>query len=137
MTGEISRLQTLLQSSNLADSRTPTKIVTPSSEIYAQLRLKIAELIVHKAKINAANIGVYDRIETLAQMKSLLSQVSSLRTDEIFNQRVHPHDKDNLEVYSVTAHIDAKTKEALRAELQLNIEALQDEIDEYNATTQI
>jgi hypothetical protein len=138
LAGEITRLQTLLQSSNKRDSRVDeSTIVFRSDAILKTLAEKINELIELKTKIALANAGIFGKIEELAQTKSLLSQVTALNTTDQPSVKVDPYNAADTRTYSISCFVTEATKEELRKTLQSKIESLQDEIDDYNAKTQI
>lgn len=138
LAGEISRLQTLLQSSNKRDSRVDeATIVFRSDKILTALIEKTRELVELKTKIALANAGIFGKIEELAQTKSLLSQISALNTTEQLSVKVDPYNAADTRAYSVVCFIKESDKEESRMTLQSKIESLQDEIDDYNAKTQI
>lgn len=136
LAGEISRLQKTFLSSNYKDSRLPAPPLN-SSDAFIQLSEKTNELVVLKTKIAAANVGIFESIERMAQIKSLLAQVEALKADDIAAQKVDPYNKECVEKYVLTPYINSAEKENIRSSLQKRIEALQDEIDDYNAKTQI
>lgn len=136
LTGELTRLQAIFQSSNSQDSRQAPPVMD-SGAAFEKIAETIKELVELKGRIAAANIGIYKSIELMAQNKSLLSQVNSLPVNESKGNKVHPYDKESKETYDVTCFINGASKEVIRAELQKSIEELQDLIDDYNAKTQV
>ena len=137
LTGEIARLQKQFLSSNYKDSRIPDHPPVSSYNIFIQLTDKTNELIALKTKIAAANVGIFESIERMAQLKSLLAQVELLPSEITAPQKVDRFDKECKETYVLTPFITPTEKESMRASLQSKIEALQDQIDDYNAKTQI
>lgn len=137
LTGEISRLQTQFLTSNYKDSRIPDHPAVSSIEIFNTLTNKVNDLIALKTKIALANVGIFESIERMAQLKSLIAKVESLNSEITAPQKVDRFDKDSKETFVLTPFILPVEKEKIRADLQAKIEALQDQIDDYNAKTQI
>lgn len=100
-----------------------------------KLNTKIAELIDLKVKIQKANIGILPHIYELAETKSKMGFLSSIKRGikngifyESYNNMPPQEYKSQVSVNEIDAQIETAQK---------HIENLQDSIDEYNAKTQI
>ncbi len=103
-------------------------------DIYKKLLGKVDELAKLKKDISVANNGIYEKIFQLAEYKGLIEFLNTINTTNGVSI------KDN---YSQTVAIEYEAaikdsdKKALIENLVKKIEALQDEVDEYNATKEI
>ena len=97
---------------------------------------KLVELKVkiHKAKIHKANSKVYDKIFTLAELKSLVKQLKSIDCSsgkQAANR--HSQEKDIVKE-SVISLVE---RDNLVKKFEEKIKVIQEELDNYNAKTKI
>lgn len=103
-------------------------------ETYKLIQKLLNDLVEVKSKIAKANTGIYEKIERMAELKSMITFLNSLdTTDGAITKTTYQHVYEEtytafLKVADIDAKITALTKE---------IENAQDEIDEYNATHEI
>jgi hypothetical protein len=92
------------------------------------------ELIELKTKIHLANAKVYEKIFRMSELKSQLSALKGMdctegKFSDRYGMRENPIVKE--------AEIGLLEKDQMIAEMELEIEKLQEELDEHNATTTI
>ena len=90
------------------------------------------ELVVLKARIHQANQPVYSQIFQLAELKGLVKELKKVPTDEGKQAERYASVASVKEVELTIVDIQNKVDD-----LTIKIEALQDELDVHNATTQI
>ena len=90
------------------------------------------ELVVLKAQIHKANQPVYDKIFALAELKGQVKELKKVPTDEGKQAERYASVASVKEVELTIVDIQNKVDD-----LTIKIEALQDELDVHNATTQI
>ncbi len=131
LAGEVAQLKDLLAKQNVRSTK--QKFDSQNREILAQLRAKIDELAKVKAALGAANAEVYKKIFRLAELKGLVTVLSGLETKTgVFHEGVQ-FGQPSYEVEYV-AQLSKVDIDKLVAELKEEIQALQDELDEFNFT---
>ena len=94
------------------------------------------ELVELKAKIHKANDKVYDKIFLLSELKSRISKLQILDCNEGKVQdrysKIHGEAPVNK-----TVEITILERDSLIQEIEAKIEAVQEELDTHNATTEI
>ena len=103
------------------------------AQIYDEMLYVSEKLGRLKAVIAKANIGIYDRIERMAELKDRITYLQSLNTRE-GEEIVLGYNQDKL-VYQWTIFINNEERDKLIQELQLLIEKYQDNIDLHNTNT--
>lgn len=134
LAGEIARNQEILQREN---ARRSDSVSTVNRTVVLDQIIKLSkELGYLKASIAKANIGIYSAIERMAEYKSLIAFYKSLpkRVGEEVTFVGRDHEKL---VYTWDSLITQEECDKQVTELQIIINDLQDDIDAYNATTQI
>lgn len=134
LAGELVRLQQILQRENSRRSDNLSKI--DCSQIFNQIIQISDELGELKGKIATANIGIYTKLERMAELKSRIGLLKMLNVREGEDVNFVGRDQEKL-VYTWTAFINQEKADKLIAELQTAIDTLQDEVDQFNATTEI
>lgn len=132
LVGEISKLKQQIKEKNsyLEGSKNGEKYEV--EKLYAVLLKKIEELTALKFVINEANREIQAKIYILAENKALIAfwnEVSVVEGTQIVGYQ------DKAQNYIV--QFDEAKRDGLVAEFQAKIDALQDEIDEYNFNTEI
>lgn len=102
----------------------------------AELRTKIDELVRLKAAIAAANTTLYDQIFRLAELKGLVTTLNALDTKAGVFSEGSALSMSSREVEYV-AQLGKVDIDRLVAELNQEIQALQDALDEANHTRSI
>ena len=103
------------------------------NKIYAELLAKIDELIGLKFVINEANRPIQDNIYRLSELKALLSFWNEVSVVEGLQTIGYSEAK----TINYKVQIDELKRNEMVAEFQAKIDALQEEIDTYNYTTEI
>lgn len=91
------------------------------------------ELIELKTKIHLANAKVYDKIFRMSELKS---QLSNLRNLECYEGKYTNRYVSETAIIK-EAEIGQLEKDQLIAQMELEIERIQEELDHHNATTTI
>lgn len=133
LAGEVAHLKELLAQQN--SRSTKQKFDYDNHKVLDELRAKIAELVATKAAIGAANAAVYAKIFRLAELKGLATTLKGLSTKEgVYAESLGY--AQSVEVEYV-AQIKKSEADQLAAELEAEIQALQDALDEFNFTRSI
>lgn len=140
LAGELARIQTILVREN---SRQQTGIgqhgVHPKKEYLDQLTAELvgkrAALVALKAAIAVANVGIYDKIFEVAELKSQITWIDTLNTKSGVHYEYGYGDAPK-DIYYV-AYVDDVQRDKLKEEYQARINKIQDEIDEFNSRTDI
>ena len=110
--------------------------VRPYSTMSSLTNIMILEegLIDIKTKIHRANIGVYDKIFRLSELKSLAKKFAQIDCNE---GKVTDRYGRNTEPSIKTAEISIVDRDVRVKMIEEEIEQLQEELDTHNATTSI
>ena len=130
--GEISKLRKLISENNsyLEGSKNGEKF--DAENAYNVLLNKINELCALKYVINEANREIQSKIYLLSEYKSLITFWNELNVREGNHSSEYG---ENIKKYMV--HFDETHREKTIKEYQIKVNAIQDEIDEYNYLTDI
>jgi hypothetical protein len=131
LAGEVAELKDLLAKQNVRSNK--QKFDYENREILRRLRAKIDELIKVKAALGTANADVYDKIFRLAEFKGLVKTLTGLDTKTGVFHEGGRFGEPGYEVEYVT-QISKVDVDKLVAELNDEIQALQDGLDEFNFT---
>jgi hypothetical protein len=131
--GEIAKLKEQIKTKNsyIKGSVNPEKYSVV--EIYNELLEKTNELIALKYVINEANQDIQEKIFRISELKSLLSFWNEVPVAEgtqtlgLYSDKVHEY----------AVQVDELERNNIVAAFQTKIDALQEEIDLYNYTTEI
>jgi hypothetical protein len=134
LVGEITSLKQQIQSKNsyLVGSLKAEKYNVP--KLYEQLLEKIDQLTGLKFAINEANREIQAQIYTLAEYKALISFWNGVSTVE-GTQEGGRFGSEALREYAV--QVDEETRNSYVKVFQARVDAIQEEIDVYNYTTDI
>lgn len=132
--GEIAKLKADIQGKNsyMVGSLNAEKYNVP--KLYEELLSKIDELTGLKFVINEANREIQSKIYVLAEYKALISFWNGVSTAEGL-QESGRFGSDTTREYKV--QVDEETRNKYVKEFQVRVDALQEEIDTYNYTTDI
>jgi predicted Rossmann fold nucleotide-binding protein DprA/Smf involved in DNA uptake len=134
LAGEVAQLKELLTKQN--SRSTKQKFDYDNREVLTRLRAKLTELIKVKAAVAAANAEIYDQIFRLAELKGLVTALTGLDTKAgVFHEGGRFGDA-GYEVEYV-AQIGKVDVDKLVAELNAEIQSLQDALDEFNFTRSV
>lgn len=134
LAGEIVRQQQILHRENAR--RNDSVSTVDRGQVLANILKLSNELGTLKAKIATANIGIYPLLERMAEYKSLIAFYQGLPKQEGQDVQFVGRDQEKL-TYTWESHINQTRCDELIAKLQEDINAWQDEVDAYNATTTI
>ena len=134
LAGELARLQQILHRENERRNDNLSK-VNPG-DVWERIIETSEKLGVIKAAIAKANVPIYSKIERMGELKSRISFITSLPKREEPEVIFIGRDQEKL-TYTWTSFINAEKADALVAKLQEEIDSLQDEIDEFNGSTEI
>jgi len=134
LVGEITNLKQQIQSKNsyLVGSLKAEKYNVP--KLYEQLLEKIDQLTGLKFAINEANREIQAQIYTLSEYKALISFWNGVSTVE-GTQEGGRFGSEALREYAV--QVDEETRNSYVKVFQARVDAIQEEIDVYNYTTDI
>lgn len=134
LAGEVAQLKELLTKQNVRSAK--QKFDYDNREVLTRLRAKLAELVKVKAAIGAANAEVYDQVFRLAELKGLVSTLTALDTKSgVFHEgRGFAEASYEVEYVAQLGRVDV---DKLVAELNAEIQSLQDALDEFNFTRSV
>jgi len=133
LVGEITSLKQQIQGKNsyLVGSLNAEKYNVP--KLYDELLEKIDQLTGLKYVINEANKEIQAQIYTLAEYKALIAFWNSVPVSE--GTQVHGYSDAKTLEYKV--QIDEETRNNYVKTFQTRVDAIQEEIDVFNYTTEI
>ena len=134
LAGDVAELKVRLASQNSRASTVPFDY--DANDVLAALRAKVDELVTVKSAIAAANVAIYPRIFRLAELKGLVTSIKSLDTRQGLFKEGGGFSLAAFEVEYV-ARIKKPAVDALAAELEAEISAIQDELDEFNQSQSV
>jgi hypothetical protein len=134
LAGEIAQQQEVLQRENARRSDSVSKV--NRQEVMEKIIKLSKELGYLKQSIAKANIGIYAAIERMSEYKSLIAFYKNLPKREGEEVQFVGRDQEKL-TYTWDSYITQEECDKRVTELQVIINGLQDEIDNYNATTQV
>jgi hypothetical protein len=133
LAGEVAHLKELLTQQNSRPAK--QKFDYDNHEVLTNLRAKLDELVATKAAIGAANAEVYPKVFRLAELKGLVTALKGLSTKEgIYAESLGYAQAVQVEY---VAQIKKAEVDKLVEELEKEIQALQDALDEFNFTHSI
>ena len=132
--GEFNSLKGILHREN---SRILCSSEITRSEVEARMLEKLDELMKMRAAINVASAAIASQLIKLSELKSLHGFYSALNTrdgEEIITAR-YGNTEPTKQIWD--AHINRDRLDKKLQEMQEQINALQDEVDEFNARTTV
>ncbi len=134
LAGELVRKQQILERENARRNDSVSKVDRESvwNEI-VELSDKLGEL---KGRITRANVAIYPSLERMAELKSRITFLNNLPKREGEDVSFVGRDNEKL-IYNWDSFINQERADNEVAKLQEEINALQDKVDVYNATTQL
>jgi hypothetical protein len=129
LAGDVAELKDRLSKQNSRAATVPFDYDT--REVLTALRAKVENLIAVKSSIATANVGLYPRIFRLAELKGLVTQLKALDVRHGVFKEAGNYAQPAYEVEYV-AQLKKSVVDGLVAELEAEISALQDELDEFN-----
>jgi hypothetical protein len=143
LAGEVARLREIVQRENSRKQSQPARADVRVA--FDESVTRSRELAAFKGSIAAANAGVtgldrgiYGKLNLQAELRGLIAFVKALNTKEGEEvERVGFLSRDEAVRTVFVAVITREEVDRLTVAYQTEIERLQDEIDEFNATTRI
>lgn len=133
LVGEIVRLKSIIERENSRDENSTSKV--DREDLWVRLSTATESLIRIKAAIFSANAKVYDKIARMGELKDRAQWITGLNTqDGVFES---PSYRTEPVKRTIIAHKKQADIDTMTTALQEQIAALQDELDAYNATTEI
>ncbi|MFA5754416.1 MAG: hypothetical protein WC905_03645 [Patescibacteria group bacterium] len=134
LVGEINRLKALIIRDNSIESTMALK--KDRKQQWQDYRNAVAALIKIKTAIFKANVGIYETIVNMGELKNELTWITQLNTtDGVVTNSNYRGDGVSQTTYS--AFLTQEDIDAAIVRNQNIIAELQDELDEYNANTVI
>lgn len=126
--GVLAESYTKLRRANITPEGRPPLI--SSREILERIKEKSEEIIQLKVQIQKANLPILEDIYRLAELKSLVNEMRNINS-------LHDRRYDNSQAIVYTICIDEIEQEAIIADLEKQIEVIQDRIESFNFRVQI
>ncbi len=131
LAGEVAQLGKLIQGNNSHREGTARFDV---KELVAKRDATVKKLIAVKTALAVANVSIYEKLATMAELKNQISFLRGLPTNEGEGELGYGERAKTVKIVAVITTVDV---EANVAALTLEIEKLQDEVDYFNSTTEI
>ena len=132
--GELSSLQDIYRRENSRREDNPSKVV--ASDVWNQITAKRNDLVKIKTAITKANIDIYHALAEMEELKGSIHYVSMIPTREGEEVQYEGSNRDKV-TYQWTASLNQEAIDGLGRHYQQRINELQDEIDEYNGSTDV
>jgi predicted nucleic acid-binding Zn-ribbon protein len=134
LAGELVRQQQILSRENARRSDNVSKV--DREAVWKQILALSDELGTLKGKITKANVNIYPVLERMAELKSRIAYVTALPKRD--GEEVERYGRSDEKItYQWDSFINQQRSDELVAQLQTEINSLQDQVDAYNATTEI
>ena len=133
LVGEINRIKALINRENSRNVTSSSKV--DCAKLWTELEDVSDKLVVLKTAIFKANAGIYGKIVLLGELKDMVTWIEDIpTTNGIFEKDTYGGvtRKEEFTAFVKQEDIDGKT-----VEMQKLIATTQDEVDEYNAKTEI
>lgn len=135
ITGEIAHLKTQIMSKNSYPEGSKNAVRFNIENLYENLLGKINELVGLKFAINEANREIQSKIYLLAEYKGLIEFWRSVNVTEGEHAMSVRYGESVMRNHLVTFNEEERDKKI--KDFEEKIDALQEEIDTYNFTTEI
>lgn len=134
LASDLVRLQEILRREN--SRRNDNKSTVDREHVWNSILRKSEELGKIKAQIAKANIGIYDKIERMAELKNRIAYLHSISIRAGEEIVLFGRNQEKM-VYEWDAFFKQEDIDRCVSEIQEDINSLQDDIDIYNATTDL
>jgi hypothetical protein len=134
LAGELVRQQQIFQRENARRNDSVSKVNRIG--VWGNILKLSDDLGKLKGKIALANVGIYSSLERMAELKSRIGFLSSLDKREGPEVVSFGGDREP-KTYQWDSFINQEKCDSLISDIQKEIDALQDNVDAYNASTQI
>ena len=134
LAGELVRQQQILQREN---ARRSDSVSTVDRDVVYQKILGISDDLGElKGKITQANVNIYPALERMSELKARIAFIQGLQKREGEEVVFVGRDQEQVK-YQWDSYINQEKSDETVADLQEQINDLQDEVDAYNATTEV
>jgi hypothetical protein len=127
--GEIAKLDTRVYSNRWAKDNEPAY---DSRQVLEEREKLVKELVSLKSKISAASQEIFTKILLMEELKGLIKVLHSMPCD-----KGKEHGTYSASVVEYEVKITQKERDELVAKLEAEIRSIQEEIDAFNAKTEI
>ncbi len=134
LAGELVRQQQILQRENARRSDSVSQV--DREKVWATILTLSGQLGEIKGKITQSNVNIYPALERMAELKARIAFIQGLAKREGPEVTFVGRDQEKVE-YTWNSFISQEKGDEFIADLQEQINGLQDTVDEYNATTQV
>ena len=134
LAGELVRQQQILQRENARRSDSVSTV--DRDGVYRKILDLSDQLGELKGKITQANVNIYPALERMAELKGRIAFIQGLQKREGEEVVFVGRDQEQVK-YQWDSFINQEKCDETVAELQEQINDLQDEVDAYNATTEV
>jgi peptidoglycan hydrolase CwlO-like protein len=134
LVGEVNRLQELVKRENSRRNDNTSSVNV--EETVSQLESTREKLVSLKGAINEASAPISKKLADLAETKSQINFYNSIPSREGEELTLIGSNREKLS-YMWSAHLNREKLDAKVVELQKKTNDLQDEIDNFNAQTQV
>lgn len=134
LAGEVTRLQDIFKREN--SKRNDNVSEVDAEKAYEDVLAAFDKLVTLKGAINTATAGIAYKLAELAEYKLYLNFIQSVPVKVGPEVVQGGYGKDPMN-YTWTAFLNRASIDEKVSHYQNKINALQDEIDDYNATTQV
>jgi len=134
LAGEMARLQSILNRENARRSDSVSTV--DRLEVYTKILKTSEELGALKARIAKANVGIYEKLERMSELKAFIAFLVSLPKRQGEEVSFVGRDQEKL-TYTWNSFVNVEQCDDTVSKLQEQIACLQDSVDEFNATTEI
>ena len=135
LVGELNRIKSLIQRENSRKEADYNE--EKIQDLFLQFSVLTNELIDLKTAIQRATAPIADKLLRLAEIKGQVDFYQSLETTNGTFERSLSYGSDKVKTETYCAYYDQNAVDNKLAEIQKEINDLQDEIDDYNAITTI
>jgi hypothetical protein len=132
--GEVKRLKDLIQRENSKNIKSTSKV--DCDKLWKDLESTTDQLIKIKTAIFKANAGIYGKITTIGELKSKVEWIKSLNTKDGVED-VPNYRGESTKTEQYVAFVKQSDVDEMIVNIQESITSLQDDLDAYNATTEI
>ena len=134
LAGELVRQQQILQRENARRNDSVSQV--DRDGVYQKILDFSDELGELKGKITQANVNIYPALERMSELKARIAFIQGLQKREGEEVVFVGRDQEQVK-YQWDSFINQEKCDETVAELQEQINDLQDEVDAYNATTEV
>ena len=134
LAGELVRQQQILKREN---ARRSDSVSTVDRDMVYQKILDLSDKLGElKGKITQANVNIYPALERMAELKSRISFIQGLIKREGEEITFVGHDQEQVK-YQWDSYVNQERCDELVADIQEQINDLQDEVDAFNTATEV